>query len=386
MSSFIASLTAIYIFSGQTSIDIFQHILRTIEYFQAFDSGHDASLITRTIGEIVSIEKKQIICFLFFIVINIINICNLEFLKRRINLNIYFFTIPIYLSFFFIFQEKVLNAFFLSIPISVLIIYIKKHLIIKQVINNLNFKLSLFNLMLPFAYHLGSGNNYWLGSQQGSIFYICSSLFIFNSIKNVTKDFQMTIKIKKFIFLISLFSILLANLYIEDFSNNPYRQPGNLLSFKNKTEIGFSKSKLYISDEFSSLINEAREQLGKEGFQPRTRIMDMSGRLPGFIYAIKGITFAHPWIPGGYPGSNLIAKKIIEEIPLEDFKDVWFLLEKNGERSLDYKNLLLDININIFDRSKYKKVFEIPLDKSISASWRSNRNKKIKTLSIYKPI
>ena len=70
------------------------------------------------------------------------------------------------------------------------------------------------------------------------------------------------------------------------------------------------------------------------------------------------MTFGHLWIAGCYPGSHLAAKKILRGIPLENFENVWFLIEKNGDRSLDYANLLLDININIFDRSKYKKVFE----------------------------
>ncbi len=380
ISTIIASITSIYIFSGQTFNDILQYILRTSNYYIALDSGHDSSLITRPFSWIIRTEKEQIICFLLFIAFNIINISDLKFLKRNKNIYTWFFLTPIYFLLFLILKTKVINAFFLSIPITVLIIYLKKHTNFWELIKNSNLKLSFFNLMLPFSYSFGTNTNYWNISQQASIFYICASLIIFNSLKTEIKSSQMIINIKRFIYMSSLFTIILVNLYIRDFSINPYRQSGELLSFKNKTEVGVSDSKLYLSDEFSSLINQAKGELGKEGFSPSTPILDMTGRLPGFIYAIDGMAFAHPWIAGGYPGSNVFAKKILADIPKESFKDVWFLVEKNGERSLDNK-LLLDININIYDQTRYKKVFEKNYYSLIN-----NKNKNLKTLSIYKPI
>ena len=174
----------IYIFAGQTPIDIFQNFYGVLEYYQALNSGHDSTLITRPIAWIIRTEKEQIIAFILFISLNIINIYSPSFLKRRINLFSFFFTIPIYLTLFLIFKEKVFNTFFLSIPISGLVIYLKKHFIFKELIKDLNLKFCIFNLMLPFAYSFGTAHNYWVNSQNASIFYICSSFFILNSLKN----------------------------------------------------------------------------------------------------------------------------------------------------------------------------------------------------------
>ena len=106
----------------------------------------------------------------------------------------------------------------------------------------------------------------------------------------------------------------------------------------------------------------------------------MSGRLPGFIYAIKGKTFGHPWMAGGYPGSNAFARRILNDMPSTILEKVWILLEKDGPRSLDIESTLAELKLDYLNEKKYKKVFE---KKSTTEKVIPN---KLGHLIIYKPI
>ena len=378
--SLFSILISIYLFSGQTIDEAFSYVIKTIEYYGILDSGHDLSLIKRPLGWIIRVDQKYIFGFIVLISLNLLNIIKKKTNFHKINFYILIITLPIYGSLFLIFGLPIVNFFLISLPISFLIYYFIKSSKIKDKINNINFQIAFFNLFLPFAYAFGSNRNYWEISQDGSIFYVISAILFLNLIRFESEDPLLIINLKRFFSQISFFTIVLVNVFIINLTINPYRQNGNLFSFDNLTEIGLSSSPIYLSSEFSEYINEANSSLVKEGFKPETPILDMSGRLPGFIYAIKGKVFGHPWIAGGYPGSNKFARKILTNIPLKNFEKVWILIEEDGTRSLDNKILLSNLKLNVFDKKQYKKVFD---KKSTTFE---NNSGTLGHLSIYKPL
>ena len=92
----------------------------------------------------------------------------------------------------------------------------------------------------------------------------------------------------------------------------PYRQEPNLLSYDKVFKIR-DNSFLKISDSSYRYLSEAQQKMRLAGFEKGEYILDMTGRSPGFIYAINGKPLLAPWILGGYSGSNNLLEYLISK-------------------------------------------------------------------------
>jgi hypothetical protein len=76
------------------------------------------------------------------------------------------------------------------------------------------------------------------------------------------------------------------------------------------------------------------------GYLPGTPIIDLTGRVPGALYALGGYTPKAFWLNSINPGSNRYAMRALLRIPCEDITKAWIIWEKNPPvRPLDPKIL-----------------------------------------------
>ena len=188
--------------------------------------------------------------------------------------------------------------------------------------------LTTFFSIIPIASAIGTNNNLWTQSSYFMIFFPLSAIIFVSG----TQIQNSKLKRKLLAVIATLTLIYSAPTVIKNI-NNPYRQVHPLYSQTHKTIVG-ETSELYLDKNRSKIIEKFRTILIKEKSEG-IEILDLTGHSPGFIHAIGGKPLARAWLTGGYPGSNLAARTILEKIQPDRLKRCWILTETNGNRTIN---------------------------------------------------
>jgi len=66
------------------------------------------------------------------------------------------------------------------------------------------------------------------------------------------------------------------------------------------------------------------------GFESNSPVIDLTGKSPGILYAMRAQPVGSAWIMGGSPGSFNWTKAVIDGINCETLGRTWLLLEPGG--------------------------------------------------------
>jgi hypothetical protein len=116
--------------------------------------------------------------------------------------------------------------------------------------------------------------------------------------------------------------------------NYTYRQLSALGRQAMPISVGATENVLLVDqathETLSSVIGTARAV----GLAPGQAILDFTGDGPGLIYALEGRPVGLAWLPGGYPGSQAMAARIVERLPLQALQRAWLLSSDNNPRAI----------------------------------------------------
>ena len=238
---------------------------------------------------------------------------------------------------------------------------------------NKTFFLSLITLFIPYFYALGTNRSYFLVAKRIPIFFLISSLILLSDFYKNNQEIYSYKKILNFIVITTFFSSLIFFQSIAIFNKYPYRQQSNLINYDKKIEIG-EGSLVKVSDKTYEYLNKAKKAMFDNNFKKGQTIIDLTGRSPGFIYALNGKPLLAPWILGGYPGSNKLFRYLLDSEKDSNLMNAWILLESGTNQNLE-KKYLLEKGIDINNPNQYKLIFKInttkinPTEKSLKESY-----------------
>ena len=102
-------------------------------------------------------------------------------------------------------------------------------------------------------------------------------------------------------------------------------------------ELGPSKTKLMVSNEYGMYIDEAKNLVSGTEFKEGTPIIDLTGQSPGILHALGAANIGQAWTIGGYKGSEKLAVSALQKVSCEQLVKSWLLVEPKGPRSLPYR-------------------------------------------------
>ena len=254
-----------------------------------------------------------------------------------------------------LFRDKVifLISLFFALPISLLICYL---ILYKKIINKNKFILFLTILLMPYFYTLGTNNQYIYTSSRVPIFFVISSFILISELL-INRSSILTRKLERLLVVFSILSTIIFFNFLSTFNMNPYRQEPNLFSYKNSFLIG-GNTELKVSNSAYKYLSESYNNIKKNNFKNNQLILDLTGRSPGFIFAMGGKPLIAPWILGGYPVSNKVFLNKLEKVNIEELRNSWILTEPGTARTLD-ENLLKTKGIYLNNDEQYKLVMKI---------------------------
>lgn len=180
--------------------------------------------------------------------------------------------------------------------------------------------------VLPYSYAFGTNNNYWCAAGSAGIFWLLAGVIL--SIPRVQGRLYKHLLPQAFAtqFLVAL--VLHASM------ERPYRQSGQLWEYAYHLNIGGPGSTLLVGGEQGRYLEEAAAAAREAGFQSGDPVIDLTGRSPGILYALKSSAVGQPWIIGGYPGSAKAAIAILTRTVCATTANAWVLTEPTGPRQI----------------------------------------------------
>ena len=77
-----------------------------------------------------------------------------------------------------------------------------------------------------------------------------------------------------------------------------------------------------------------RRQLAEAGFRAGDPMLDATGDSPGLVYVLGGRPLGVAWLIGGYPGSERVAARVLDSVPVADLRRAWVLSGDAQPRAL----------------------------------------------------
>jgi hypothetical protein len=141
---------------------------------------------------------------------------------------------------------------------------------------------------------------------------------------------------------------------------SPYRLAGSLATQMVPTQIGWG-SELKLDGKTSAFITTLRDTARQGGFCKGGTAIDLSGALPGAVFAIDGQMPIFPWLFGGYSFSNHFAEEYLKQLGPERLRQSWLITGSSGSFSIEELSAL---GVRF---SAYRLVAELnhPLDDSL---------------------
>lgn len=134
---------------------------------------------------------------------------------------------------------------------------------------------------------------------------------------------------------IAMAALPLAVAMLVNSMEKPYRMSGPLRKQTTEIFIGPGPStKLLVDRDTARYITELRTVLRENGRGDGTPVLDMTGTSPGALFAMGAKAVGLPWVIGGYPGSEALARRALSYVPCETLAQTWILRSPSAKRAL----------------------------------------------------
>jgi len=107
--------------------------------------------------------------------------------------------------------------------------------------------------------------------------------------------------------------------------NAPYRLAAPIAMQVNPTLLGWG-SELKLDAKTSAFVQALQTSAKQEGFCRGNSVIDLSGSLPGVVFAIGGRMPVFPWIFAGYPFSDHFAREVLKRVDGAVLAQSWLVI------------------------------------------------------------
>lgn len=180
--------------------------------------------------------------------------------------------------------------------------------------------------MLPFAFVLGTANNYWFMAGLVGYFWVLSGAVLIHSMCLPRHAFALTGPFVLAAQCVTVGQVLFG-------AANPYYQPAPVGSASFRIDLGQRGGVLRVAGATGQFIEAIQRTAAQAGFQADTPVIDLTGRSPGVLYVMGARSTGQPWLIGNFPGmsgSNRVATEVLTAATCWELARSWLLIEPTG--------------------------------------------------------
>ncbi len=91
---------------------------------------------------------------------------------------------------------------------------------------------------------------------------------------------------------------------------------------------------LRVDESTATYVQALKAMAGNGNWRSGTPLIDLTGATPAAALVLGGRFFGIPWIPGGYPGSQKLASRVLRDAKRIDLESAWILTAPQGIRRI----------------------------------------------------
>jgi hypothetical protein len=196
---------------------------------------------------------------------------------------------------------------------------------------------ALLLISLSFLYSLGSNNPAVIGLS-------LSSLFIFTglAIIAVKPGDDAIYRLAG----LALMGLVIISFIMSVAWRNPYRQLSPLWAANVSVPIPQNAGKLRLPSYQAQFLDSVYSIANRASFQPGTPVIDLTGRLPGVIYAMGGRSPKTAWLGSGYSGSRDAAVMSLGRLTCVELASAWVIAASNPSPSFFDPGILAEAGLD----------------------------------------
>jgi hypothetical protein len=188
--------------------------------------------------------------------------------------------------------------------------------------------LAICLLLVPHIYAFGTYRPQWLNAQAAGLFWILAGLAI------LTAATRERLAGWKTLLPVGGAVGLLAAVFVHVSVERPMRQPQPLRLNTEPVDVGRRGHELALSSDFADYIRGFHRLADAGRFEPNTPVIDLTGRSPGIVYALRGTAPGAAWLLGGYERSEAFAVAALDGASCDEMARAWIITEPSGPNNL----------------------------------------------------
>ena len=188
--------------------------------------------------------------------------------------------------------------------------------------------------MFPYALAFGTNNNNWFQSALGCAFWLFAALPLVGRFSLGGPRYAGAM-----VPLLAAGQLMVA-VFLSVSMNHPYRQMEPLRDQDQITHIGPGHTPIAMSVDTALYLDTLQQIATAAGLASQDPVIDLTGRMPGALFALDATAIGDAWIVGGYPGSAVMARSALSTVSCDILARAWVLSEPAGPRALALSEVL----------------------------------------------
>lgn len=180
--------------------------------------------------------------------------------------------------------------------------------------------------LLPVAFVLGTGNNYWFMGGLAGFFSLLAGVALIGRPRRAIAAGTVVLPF-------AFAGQLVAANQIFFGRESPYYQPGPLRTATAPVDLGRHGGRLLVGESVARAVDVVAKARSQAGFEDGTPMIDLTGISPGILHLLGASPTGQPWIIGNFPmlpGSNAVAADVLKSVSCDELSKAWLLLDPDG--------------------------------------------------------
>jgi len=190
---------------------------------------------------------------------------------------------------------------------------------------------SVFFVVLPYVYALGTNNNYWQQGARAGFFWLLTAVVL-----KAAPSAQESALARWRVTPLLVAALLATTGIVFASAQHPYRQLEPLGMQTTPITFGSGNQQLLLNSEAAAYVHDLRTVAADNGFALGTPVIDLSGVSPGAVYLLEGKAPGAAWLTTGYPGSSNFLKAALADVDCKQLAASWLLTEPGSPDSFPF--------------------------------------------------
>jgi hypothetical protein len=185
-------------------------------------------------------------------------------------------------------------------------------------------------MVMPLLYVSGTANDNWWQISHAAVFWALAAAMVAATPTAVPSALRLPQ-----VLVVAFATQFVMAVIIQTGIEAPYGQAASLRDQHRETSVGQPNVRLDLTPGFGAYLEDAELKARQAGFKQGMPVLDLTGRSPTALYAMRASLMGSAWIQGGYAGSSRYVVAVLGRLTCDELARAWLLNQPVNTTSID---------------------------------------------------